>query len=31
VVWAARLLFHSKLPEPEGLWREVTARELIPR
>jgi hypothetical protein len=30
-VWAARLLFHSMLPEPEGQWREVTLQELTAR
>lgn len=28
VVWAVRLLSHSKLPEPEGHWREVSESEL---
>ncbi|MEA2485282.1 MAG: hypothetical protein QOD46_393 [Actinomycetota bacterium] len=31
LMWAARLLFHSMLPEPEGHWREVTLQELTAR
>ncbi|HET7482166.1 MAG TPA: hypothetical protein VFK89_04830 [Actinomycetota bacterium] len=29
--WWARLLAHSKQPEPEGRWRELTTEELAGR
>lgn len=27
-VWLGRLIAHSKVPSPEGLWRELTPEEL---
>jgi hypothetical protein len=28
VVWAARVVAHSKVPPPEGHWRELDLEEL---
>ena len=28
--WLARLLAHSKVPQPEGRWREISPEELGP-
>ncbi len=30
-VWVGRLIAHSKMPQPEGRWREVAPEELIHR
>jgi hypothetical protein len=29
LLWAARLLSHSKVPEPEGEWRAIAESELV--
>ena len=29
-VWVGRLMAHSKVPQPEGRWREITPEELRP-
>lgn len=29
LLWGARLFSHSKVPPPEGRWREVTEEELM--
>jgi hypothetical protein len=30
-VWWGRLVAHSKIPPPEGRWREITAEDLVER